>query len=74
MLHFETEPSNYFYDSSSTSRDVSIYTILLAFVDHMRSNSNERHYKEKIKRFNDAKKVDMIESMPVIHLLNNGKY
>lgn len=71
---FGTEPSNYFYDSSSTSRDVSIYTILLAFVDTVRNYYNERHYKEKIKRFNDLRNVDMIESIPVIHLLKNGRY
>lgn len=71
---FDTEPSNYFYDESATSYDVSIYTILLAFVDYVRNQSNERHYKEKIKRFHEARKIDMIESMPMIHLLNNGKY
>lgn len=71
---FNTEPSNYYYSSCDSSYDVSIYTILLAFVDYVRKNSNERHYKEKIRRFNETRKVDMIESMPVIHLLKNGNY
>lgn len=71
---FNTEPSNDYYIASEESREVSIYTILLAFVDYMRKNSNERHYKEKIRRFNEERKVDMTESMPVIHLLKNGNY
>lgn len=71
---FNTEPSNDYYAASSESYEVSIYTILLAFVDYVRKNSNERHYKEKIRRFNEERKVDMNESMPVIHLLKNGNY
>ncbi len=71
---FDTEPSNYYSAAPSESYKVSIYTILLAFVDYVRRNSNERHYKEKIRRFNEERKVDMNESMPVIHLLKNGRY
>lgn len=71
---FNTEPSNDYYVDSEENREVSIYTILLAFVEYVRRNSNERHYKEKIRRFNEARKVDMTESMPVIHRLKNGNY
>lgn len=56
---FNTEPSNYYPIASSESYKVSIYTILLAFVDYVRRNSNERHYKEKIRRFNEERNVDM---------------
>lgn len=71
---FNTEFVNYYPITSSESYKVSIYTILLAFVDCMRKKSNERHYKEKIRQFNEYRNVDMIESMPVIHLLKNGNY
>ncbi|MBR1529935.1 MAG: DEAD/DEAH box helicase family protein [Oscillospiraceae bacterium] len=70
---FNTEPSNYFY-TSSTAYEVSIYTILLAFVDSVRNNYNDRHYKEAIKRFHDSRKIETIDSMPVIHQLKNGKF
>lgn len=38
---FDTEPANSIYPASDT--DVSIYTVLLAFVDCIRNASNERH-------------------------------
>ena len=70
---FNTEPANYFY-TSSTADEVSIYTILLAFVDSVRNNYNERHYKEVIKRFHDNRSIETIDSMPIIHQLKNGNY
>jgi len=70
---FNTEPANYFY-TSSTADEVSIYTILLAFVDSVRNNYNERHYKEVIKRFHDNRSIETIDSMPVIHQLKNGNF
>ena len=60
--------------TSSTAYEVSIYTILLAFVDSVRNNYNDRHYKEAIKRFHDSRKIETIDSMPVIHQLKNGKF
>lgn len=70
---FDTEPSNYFYNSS-TADEVSMYTILLAFVDSIRNDYNDRHYKEAIKRFHDNRKIETINSMPVIHQLKNGNF
>ncbi|MBR2284695.1 MAG: DEAD/DEAH box helicase family protein [Ruminococcus sp.] len=69
---FETEPANSIYPASDV--DVSIYTILLAFVDMMRNEYNDKHYREALKRFHDARHIDMIGSLPSIHKLKNGSY
>ena len=69
---FDTEPATVFYPPSD--EDVSIYSILLAFVDSIRRDYKEKHYKEALKRFNDNRNVDMLGSLPVIHKLKNGNY
>ena len=69
---FDTEPANVIYPPSE--EDVSIYSILLAFVDSIRRDYKEKHYKEALKRFNDNRNVDMLGSLPMIHKLNNGNF
>lgn len=68
---FQTEPA---YDAYPPSEDVSIYTILLAFVDVVRNHYSDKHYREAIRRFHECRHVDMVGSMPVIHKLSNGNY
>ena len=69
---FDTEPSNYLYPE--TDNDVSIYTILFAFVDSIREEYNEKHYREALQRFHNNRDIDMIGSMPALHKLKNGNY
>lgn len=71
---FNTDVSNYCYSPADTSYEVSIYTILLAFVDSVRNKSDERHYKELLRKFNDNRIVDTKDSLPVLHLLKNNTY
>ena len=70
---FNTEPSNQNYCSPDT-QEVSIYNIMLAFVDRVRSNYDERHYKEVIRRENKKADIEIIDSMPAIYKLKNGDY
>lgn len=70
---FDTEPTNYIYHPSGIN-EVSIYTIMLAFVDRIRWKYDDRHYKEVLKKWHKDECIEIVDSIPVIHKLNNGEY
>ena len=69
---FDTEPS-YDYYALSYAAEVSIYSIIIAFVDCIRRKYDYKHYTEHIKEFNKNRNVDMNGCLPIIHMLKNGK-
>ncbi|MDE6003931.1 MAG: hypothetical protein K2G88_00910 [Oscillospiraceae bacterium] len=70
---FHTQPTNYCFPFSP-AYEVSIYTIMFAFVDSVRQKHSERHYKEVIRRFNHERTIATSNGMPMIHQLKNGNY
>lgn len=73
---FGTAYSNQQYDYPEENPDyeVSIYDILFAFVDHVRKRTDERHYKEQLRKEFSKMKIDLKENLPAIHLLKDNTY
>lgn len=73
---FNTTYSNkkYSYPEGQPDYEVSIYDILFAFVDHVRKSTNEKHYKEQLRKIFNQMKIDLNENLPAIHLLKDNTY
>ncbi len=73
---FETTYSNnrYSYPDEKPYCEVGIYDILFAFLDYVRNQTDEKHYKENLKKVFSKMKIDMKENLPAIHLLNDNTY
>lgn len=73
---FNTTYSNnrYSYPKESPDYEVGIYDILFAFIDHVRKRTDEKHYKEQLRKAFKQMNVDMNENLPAIHLLKDNTY
>ena len=73
---FGTAYSNQQYDYPEEQPDyeVSIYDILFAFIDHVRKSTDEKHYKEQLRKIFNQMKIDLKENLPAIHLLKDNTY
>ncbi|MGN0606224.1 MAG: hypothetical protein ACI4JM_06855 [Oscillospiraceae bacterium] len=75
---FETTYSDIQYKAPETIPDdwyqIGIYDILFAFIDHIRRNTDEKHYKENLRKVFKTMKIDMKENLPAIHLLKDNTY
>lgn len=54
--------------------EVGIYDILFAFIDCVRNKTDEKHYKEQLRKAFKQMNVDMNENLPAIHLLKDNTY
>lgn len=72
---FETTYSNnqYIYPDEPYC-EVGIYDILFTFLDYVRNQTDEKHYKEYLKKIFSKMKIDMKENLPAIHLLKDNTY
>lgn len=73
---FGTAYSNqqYDYPEEQPDNEVSIYDILFAFIDHVRKSTDEKHYKEQLRKIFNQMKIDLNENLPAIHLLKDNTY
>ncbi|MDE5556684.1 MAG: hypothetical protein K2J32_03150 [Ruminococcus sp.] len=73
---FGTTYSNqkYSYPKESPDYEVGIYDILFAFIDCIRNKTDEKHYKEQLRKVFRQMNVDMNENLPAIHLLKDNTY
>jgi len=73
---FETTYSNnrYSYPDEKPYCEIGIYDILFAFFDCVRNQTDEKHYKEYLKKVFSKMKIDMKKNLPVIHLLKDNMY
>lgn len=73
---FNTTYSNnqYDYPEEMPDNEISIYEILFAFIDHIRNKTDEKHYKEHLKKEFEKMKIDLKENLPAIHLLKDNTY
>jgi hypothetical protein len=53
---------------------IGLYDILFAFIDYVRKETDEKHYKEYLRKKFAEQKIDVKETLPAIHLLKNNKY
>lgn len=54
--------------------EVGIYDILFAFIDHVRKRTDEKHYKEQLRKAFKQMHIDINEDLPAIHLLKDNTY
>lgn len=73
---FGTAYSNQQYDYPEEQPDyeVGIYNILFAFIDCVRKSTDEKHYKEQLRKIFSQMKIDLNENLPAIHLLKDNTY
>ncbi|MDE5619792.1 MAG: hypothetical protein K2I80_04625 [Ruminococcus sp.] len=64
----------YSYPEESPDYEVGIYDILFAFIDCIRNKTDEKHYKEQLRKVFRQMNVDMNENLPAIHLLKDNTY
>lgn len=62
------------YPEESPDYEVGIYDILFAFIDCIRNKTDEKHYKEQLRKVFQQMNVDMNENLPAIHLLKDNTY
>ncbi len=73
---FNTTYSNnqYSYPAESPDYEVGIYDILFAFIDFVRKRTDEKHYKEQLRKVFQQMHIDMNENLPAIYLLKDDTY
>lgn len=73
---FGTTYSYQQYDHPEEQPDyeVGIYDILFAFIDHVRKRTDEKHYKEQLRKEFSKMKIDLKENLPAIYLLKDNSY
>lgn len=73
---FETTYSNikYQYPDFKPNNEVGIYDILFAFIDCVRKSTDEKHYKEKLRKTFAGMNAQMKENLPALYLLKDNSY
>lgn len=73
---FATDYSDtrYKYPDFKPNIEAGIYDILFAFIDCVRKSTDEKHYKEKLRKTFAGMNAQMKENLPALYLLKDNSY